>query len=701
MRYELQGLDCPSCAAKIEGEIKKLKGLSDITVNFATKTIDLDPEYEEDVAKVIQKVEPHVKLVPRNLSSEKRKEMAENSKANLMLKLLNIILSAVILTLGIILSPRLHGNYEILEYGIFLAAYFLAGGEVIQTALRNIIRGQVFDENFLMTVATIGAFAIHELPEAVGVMLFYSVGEYFQDLAVSRSRRSIAELMDIRPDYANLIIGDEIHKVAPDTVSIGERILIRPGEKVPLDGEVLEGESYVDTSALTGESVPRRMHPGEKIKAGMVNGHGLLKVKVEKTFGESSVSKILNLVESASGRKARTEQFITKFARYYTPAVVFGAIAIALIPPLVFPGQSFNKWLYRALTMLVISCPCALVVSIPLGYFGGIGGASRKGILVKGANFLEALTNVDTVIFDKTGTLTKGVFKVTDIKAQIGFSKEEVLRLAAHAEVHSSHPIAKSILEAFNGHVDKKAVEDYKEIAGLGIMAKVGGKMVLAGNEKLMKREGIAVDHDDFTGTVVHIAVDGSYAGYITISDEIRPDSARAIKELKALGIRKTVMLTGDAADTASSIATELGIDEYYAELLPEDKVLKLEQLQGSGDTRHKVVFAGDGINDAPVITRADVGIAMGGLGSDAAIEAADVVIMEDMPSKVAEAIKIARHTKKIVIQNIVFALVVKIVFLGMGAVGAASMWEAVFADVGVALLTVLNSTRTLVAKTK
>lgn len=701
MRYELQGLDCPSCAAKIEGEIKKLKGLSDITVNFATKTIDLDPEYEEDVAKVIQKVEPHVKLVPRNLSSEKRKEMAENSKANLMLKLLNIILSAVILTLGIILSPRLHGNYEILEYGIFLAAYFLAGGEVIQTALRNIIRGQVFDENFLMTVATIGAFAIHELPEAVGVMLFYSVGEYFQDLAVSRSRRSIAELMDIRPDYANLIIGDEIHKVAPDTVSIGERILIRPGEKVPLDGEVLEGESYVDTSALTGESVPRRMHPGEKIKAGMVNGHGLLKVKVEKTFGESSVSKILNLVESASGRKARTEQFITKFARYYTPAVVFGAIAIALIPPLVFPGQSFNKWLYRALTMLVISCPCALVVSIPLGYFGGIGGASRKGILVKGANFLEALTNVDTVIFDKTGTLTKGVFKVTDIKAQIGFSKEEVLRLAAHAEVHSSHPIAKSILEAFNGHVDKKAVEDYKEIAGLGIMAKVGGKMVLAGNEKLMKREGIAVDHDDFTGTVVHIAVDGSYAGYITISDEIRPDSARAIKELKALGIRKTVMLTGDAADTASSIATELGIDEYYAELLPEDKVLKLEQLQGSGDTRRKVVFAGDGINDAPVITRADVGIAMGGLGSDAAIEAADVVIMEDMPSKVAEAIKIARHTKKIVIQNIVFALVVKIVFLGMGAVGAASMWEAVFADVGVALLTVLNSTRTLVAKTK
>lgn len=701
MRYELQGLDCPSCAAKIEGEIKKLKGLSDITVNFATKTIDLDPEYEEDVAKVIQKVEPHVKLVPRKLASEKRKEMAENSKANLMLKLLNIILSAVILTLGIILSPRLHGNYEILEYGIFLAAYFLAGGEVIQTALRNIIRGQVFDENFLMTVATIGAFAIHELPEAVGVMLFYSVGEYFQDLAVSRSRRSIAELMDIRPDYANLIIGDEIHKVAPETVSIGERILIRPGEKVPLDGEVLEGESYVDTSALTGESVPRRMHPGEKIKAGMVNGHGLLKVKVEKTFGESSVSKILNLVESASGRKARTEQFITKFARYYTPAVVFGAIAIALIPPLVFPGQSFNKWLYRALTMLVISCPCALVVSIPLGYFGGIGGASRKGILVKGANFLEALTNVDTVIFDKTGTLTKGVFKVTDIKAQIGFSKEEVLRLAAHAEVHSSHPIAKSILEAFNGHVDKKAVEDYKEIAGLGIMAKVGGKMVLAGNEKLMKREGIAVDHDDFTGTVVHIAVDGSYAGYITISDEIRPDSARAIKELKALGIRKTVMLTGDAADTAGSIATELGIDEYYAELLPEDKVLKLEQLQGSGDTRHKVVFAGDGINDAPVITRADVGIAMGGLGSDAAIEAADVVIMEDMPSKVAEAIKIARHTKKIVIQNIVFALVVKIVFLGMGAVGAASMWEAVFADVGVALLTVLNSTRTLVAKTK
>ncbi|MCG1012343.1 cadmium-translocating P-type ATPase [Tepidanaerobacter sp. GT38] len=701
MKYELKGLDCPNCANKIECELKKLEGLSDLTVNFATRTIDIDPALEQDVAKVLQKVEPHVKLIPQKLVSEKRKETDEDDKAMLKWKLINIILSAISLCLGVVLSTKLHGPYEVLEYGIFFVAYFLAGREVLQKSIGNIVRGQVFDENFLMTVATIGAFAIHELPEAVGVMLFYSVGEYFQDLAVSRSRRSIVELMDIRPDYANLIIDNKVEKVAPEAVKIGETIIVMPGEKVPLDGEVIEGDSNVDTSALTGESVPRRVQPGEKVMAGMVNGQGLLKVRVEKTFGESSVSKILDLVQSASGRKARTEQFITKFARYYTPAVVFGALAIAIIPPLAVPGESFAKWFYRALTMLVISCPCALVVSIPLGYFGGIGGASRNGILVKGASFLEALTNVDTVVFDKTGTLTKGVFKVADIKAQNGYSEQEVLQLAAYAEVYSNHPIAKSILEAYDNVVDKDIIKDYKEIPGHGIIVNVNGKKILAGNQKLLKQEGIALAHEDFTGTVVHVAVDGSYAGYITIADEIRPDGASAIKELKNLGIKRTVMLTGDAEDTASNIAKKLGIDEYHAGLLPEEKVLRLEQLQGKGDARRKVVFVGDGINDAPVITRADVGIAMGGLGSDAAIEAADVVIMEDMPSKVAEAIKIARHTKKIVIQNIIFALGVKGIFLALGAVGVASMWEAVFADVGVALLTVLNSTRTLLHNIK
>jgi Cd2+/Zn2+-exporting ATPase len=476
---------------------------------------------------------------------------------------------------------------------------------------------------------------------------------------------------------------------------------VRPGEKVPLDGLVLKGSSYLDTSALTGESVPRQVNPKDKVLAGMVNTHGLLEVKVEKEFGESSVSKILNLVQNASGRKARTEQFITKFARYYTPFVVFSALAIALVPPLVIPGESIAKWVYRALTMLVISCPCALVVSIPLGYFGGIGGASRRGILVKGANYLEALTNVDSVVFDKTGTLTKGVFEVSNIIGANGYSKDEVLGLAAHAEAHSSHPIAKSILKAYKGNVDESLVKDYKEIAGYGIIASVKGKEVIAGNAKLLKEHRIILEKEETHKTIVYIAVDGDYAGHIAISDELRPDAVKAVKELKDLGVNHVAMLTGDNEKTAYTIAKELGLDGYNAELLPQHKVKKLEEYQNAQGKRRKTVFVGDGINDAPVITRADVGIAMGGLGSDAAIEAADVVIMEDMPSKVAEAIRIARHTKKIVIQNIVFALGVKGIFLALGAAGSANMWQAVFADVGVALLAILNSTRTLIFKSK
>lgn len=701
MIYELEGLDCPNCAAKIERELKKVEGLADVTVNFSTRTIDIEQELEGEVVKVLEKIEPDVRLVPENSVTDKNDSTHGDSKLQLKTKLLNIILSAVFLGLGIFLSPKLHEQYEILEYLPFLAAYILAGRDVVQTAFRNIVRGQVFDENFLMTVATLGAFILHQLPEAVGVMLFYSIGEYFQALAVQRSRRSIADLMDIRPDYANFLINDEISQVAPETVNIGETIVVRPGEKIPLDGEVLEGTSYLDASALTGESVPYRINPGEKVMAGMVNIQGLLKVKVEKTFSESSVSKILNLIQNASSRKAKTEQFITKFARYYTPAVVTAAVIIALLPPLIVPGQSFSNWLYRALTMLVISCPCALVVSIPLGYFGGIGGASRRGILIKGANFIETLANLDIVVFDKTGTLTKGVFKVNDVRPANGFAAQEVLRMAAYAETYSNHPIAKSIIEAYGDTIEKSLVTDYEEIAGHGIMAKVEGKQVLAGNEKLLKSRGIdiKINKDGLVGTLVHIAVNGIYAGRITISDEIRLDSAKAVKELRNLGVKRVVMLTGDTKETAKYVSEVIKLDEYYAELLPQEKVEKLEELKGDDRTRYKVAFVGDGINDAPVIACADVGIAMGGLGSDAAIEAADVVIMEDMPSKIAEAIRIARYTKNIIVQNIVFALGVKGIFLTLGAAGVASMWEAVFADVGVALLAILNSTRTLLRK--
>lgn len=698
MIYILHGLDCPNCAAKLERELRKIEGLSDVNINFAAKTIDIKEEYETDVLKVLKQVEPHVKLIPKNAYNHDHTH--DNGWEELKEKLVGILFSAALLVIGVILSPKLHGRYELLEYGIFLLAYFIAGREVVFTAFRNLIQGQVFDENFLMTIATIGAFAIHQLPEAVGVMLFYSVGEYFQALAVNRSQRSITALMDIRPDYANLKTEHGENKVSPEEVNIGDIIIIKPGEKVPLDGVVLEGTSFMDTSALTGEPVPRSVKPGEKVLAGMVNTQGLLEVTVEKTFGESSVSKILDLVQNAAGRKAKTEQFITKFARYYTPGVVFTALAIALIPPLVIPGASFSSWLYRALTILVISCPCALVVSIPLGYFGGIGGASRRGILVKGANFLEALTNVDTVVFDKTGTLTKGVFKVTDIQAINGFSKDDVLKWAAHGEFHSSHPIARSILEAYEGQVQEQDITDYTEIAGHGISAKVEGKHILAGNKKLLDSHNINLKVNTVSGTVVHIAVDGIHAGSITISDEIRSDAKMAIEELKALGVKNTVMLTGDSQEAAKQIAEELGLDRYYSNLLPEEKVEKLEFLQGmDGPQRQKVVFVGDGINDAPVITRADIGMAMGGLGSDAAIEAADVVIMEDMPSKVADTIKTARYTKKIVVQNIVLAMGVKGVFLALGAFGVASMWEAIFADVGVALLAILNSTRTLMHK--
>jgi len=593
------------------------------------------------------------------------------------------------------------------ELRIFLASYILVGGEVILKAVKNMLKGRVFDENFLMSAATIGAFAIKEFPEGVAVMLFYQVGEFFQEIAVNRSRKSIAALMDIRPDYANLKAGDEVRKVSPYEVSIGDIIIIKPGEKVPLDGKVIDGRSMLDTSALTGESAPSEVEPGSDILSGSINKNGLLAVEVTKEFGESTVSRILDLVQKASSKKAPTENFITKFAMYYTPVVVFSALALAVVPPLVIHGATFAGWINRALVFLVVSCPCALVISIPLGFFGGIGGASRNGILVKGGNYLEVLNNVDTIVFDKTGTLTKGVFKVTKVNSLDNIDGANLLEYAAYAESYSNHPIALSIIKAFDREIDKNEISDYSEIPGHGIKATVKGKKVLAGNSKLMIKENIfpgdykdiediAEIEDKESGTVVYIAIEGKYAGYIVISDEVKDDSKKAIQMLRNMGVKKLVMFTGDNKPAGEKIGKDLRLDEVYAGLLPHQKVEKLEILDKQKPSRKKLVFAGDGINDAPVLARADVGIAMGGIGSDAAIEAADIVLMTDEPSKIAVAIKIARRTRRIVWQNIIFALVVKGIVLLLGAVGIASMWEAVFADVGVALLAVLNAMRTI-----
>ena len=582
------------------------------------------------------------------------------------------------------------------EITLFFISYLIAGGEVLLKAGRNIFRGDIFDENFLMGIATIGAFAIGEFPEGVAVMLFYQIGELFQGIAVNRSRKSITDLMDIRPDYANLKTGGEIRIVSPEEVRIGDILIVKPGEKVPLDGKVIEGFSMVDTSALTGESVPREVGTEDLVLGGFINKNGLLTIEVIREFEESTVSKILDLVQNASSRKAPTENFITKFARKYTPGVTIAALLLAVIPPLVIPGATFSEWIYRALVFLVISCPCALVVSIPLGFFGGIGGASRHGVLVKGSNYLEALNYVDTVVFDKTGTLTKGVFNVTQISPAGNLSKEEVLRYAAYAESFSNHPIAVSILKAYNEDVDKNEIENYEELSGLGIRITLKGKTVLAGNAKLMEQHRITCETASAPGTVVYVAVDNEYAGSILISDEIKEDSAEALKALKNMGIQKLVMLTGDSKATGEKIGAQLGMDEVHAELLPDEKVHNLEMLDKQKKSKGKLVFVGDGINDAPVLARADIGVAMGGLGSDAAIEAADVVLMTDEPGKLVTAIKIAKKTHSIVWQNIGFALAIKIVVLILGAGGLATMWEAVFADVGVALIAVLNAMRAM-----
>lgn len=609
-------------------------------------------------------------------------------------RLWRIIIGAAVLATAVLLSL----NNEWLQIALFIISYIIVGGDVVKRAVKNIFKGQVFDESFLMSIATIGAFFIGEYPEGVAVMLFYQVGELFQSYAVGKSRKSIASLMDIRPDYANVKKGDELVKVDPDEVQIGDIIVIKAGEKIPLDGKVIEGSSMIDTSALTGESVPREVEVGSDILSGCININGVITAEVTKEFGESTVSKILDLVENASSKKSNSEQFITKFARYYTPVVVIIAVFLAIIPPLVIDGATFSDWIYRALAFLVVSCPCALVISIPLSFFGGIGGASKKGVLVKGSNYLEALAETEIVVFDKTGTLTKGVFNVQEIHPE-GVSKEELLELTAHAESYSNHPISLSLKRAYSKEIDNGRISDVEEISGHGVIATVDGKKVMAGNIKLMKMMDIPYFKGELIGTIVHVAVNNKYIGYIVIADEVKEDSAQAIKELKAANIKQTVMLTGDNKSIGSKVAKELGLDKVYAELLPADKVEKLEELFSQKSKKGKLAFVGDGINDAPVLARADIGIAMGGLGSDAAIEAADVVIMTDEPSKIATAMKISKKTLKIAHQNIVFAIGIKIIVLILSAFGIATMWTAIFADVGVTIIAVLNAFRALNVK--
>ncbi len=751
----LDGLHCANCAMKIENGVGKIKGVSSCSVNFVNKTLTLEANETEaehiagEAMRTVNRIEPHIRVRIKPVSAigkvaspsvqatfdpaitgqaaassaaasgytsttnahtththehtdhqHQHEDAHEHDHAGhthshdgghqrkLLFRLLG---GGVFMAAGLLLPMP-----PVLELSVFLLAYIIAGGDIVWQALRNIARGQVFDEYFLMSVATIGAFAIGQYPEGVAVMLFYQLGEMFQGAAVERSRRSIAELMNIRPDYANVQTAEGIRQVSPEQIRIGDRIVIRPGEKVPLDGIVVEGSSMLDTSALTGESVPREAKEGSEVLAGFVNKNGVLTLEVERIFSESSVSKILELVQNASSKKAQTEKFITRFARYYTPAVVIIATLLAIVPPLLLNGATFSDWIYRALVFLVISCPCALVVSIPLGFFGGIGAASKNGILIKGSNYLEALNHVKYVVFDKTGTLTKGTFAVTAIRPATGFTEAQLLDIAAHTELHSSHPIAESIRNAYQGTWNEARVTEYSEAAGYGIEAKLDGQQVLAGNYRLLEREGIEAAPDSSGGTVVYVAVNGTFAGTIVISDEVKSDAAAAIHQLKQQGIRRVIMLTGDTRQTGEAVGRQLGVDEVHAELLPQDKVMQLERLDALRARGEKIIFVGDGINDTPVLARADIGVAMGGLGSDAAIEAADVVIMNDEPSRLPVAIEIARRTRRIVWQNIIFALGVKAVFLLLGAFGIATMWEAVFSDVGVTLLAVLNAMRVL-----
>ena len=611
-------------------------------------------------------------------------------------KALRIVIALVLFVIAL----TVNFSNELINDVIFIVSYLIVGLEILKEAIENIFKGEIFDENFLMSVATIGAFAIGEFPEAVAVMLFYQVGEFFQDYAVDKSRKSISSLMDIRPDFANVIRDGKIEKVNPNEVNIGDTIVIKPGEKVPLDGKIVEGKTSLDTKALTGETLPRDAKEGDEVLSGCINMEGLIKVEVTKAFGESTVSKILDLVENASNKKSKSENFITKFSKYYTPTVVIIALLLAIIPPLIIEGATFSDWIYRALSFLVVSCPCALVISIPLSFFGGIGGASKIGVLIKGSNYLEALADTEIVVFDKTGTLTKGVFEVQKV-SPVGISKDELLKIAVYAENYSNHPISKSLKEAYNNAIDESKIIKTQELPGLGIMAQIDKKDALVGNEKLMKEKHIDFTKTNDIGTILYIAIDGVYAGYILIADKIKDDSATAIQSLKKNKINQIVMLTGDRKEVGEAVAKQLGINKVYAELLPDGKVEKVEELMKNKSEKGKLAFVGDGINDAPVLALADIGIAMGGLGSDAAIEAADIVIMTDETSKISKAINLSKRTMRIVKENIIFAIGVKILVLILSAFGISTLWQAVFADVGVSVIAVLNALRVLRVKNK
>ncbi|MGO5074066.1 heavy metal translocating P-type ATPase [Clostridium sporogenes] len=733
----LKGLHCANCAVKIERAVQKLDVIEEATYNFNNSTlmINLEEVHKDSIIKTVQeivdRIEPGVKVIDKenlkkkvvqasvkngnnlNMQNNKEENLKLNKKENsyehnhdyshghshdgedsdaLEKKTLIRIISGVIL---LILATAFKSR-ETLSIGLYLASYVLIGGKVILSSIRNISKGQVFDENFLMAVATVAAIAVKQYPEAVAVMLFYEVGEFLQDKAVNKSRKSITALMNIRPDYANLVKGEEIEVVSPEDININDIIMVKPGEKIPLDGIVIEGQSSVDTSAITGESLISEVAKDSDVLSGYINKNGVIKIKVTKTFEESTVSKILELTENASATKANTEKFITKFARYYTPVVVFAALALALIPTLVLKDPDISKWVYRAAVFLVVSCPCALVISIPLSFFAGIGGASKKGVLIKTGTALEALNDADTIVFDKTGTLTKGVFKVSKIESEEGVNTEELIEYAALVESYSNHPIAKSILKHYEKTIDNKRIEGYEEIVARGVTAYIDGKKVYAGNNKLMEELNINYKKATEDGVILYIALEDKYIGYIVINDEIKKDSKETIKSLKDIGIKKAAMLTGDRKSTANNIGTFLGMDEIYSELLPQEKVEKMQSLKSQTSKEGKIVFVGDGVNDAPVLAMSDIGVSMGGLGSDAAIEASDLVLMSDEPSKLVDAIKIARKTHKIVWQNIIIVLIIKFAVLALAIMGRSTMWMAVFADVGVALIAVINALRIL-----
>lgn len=722
---EMKGLSCANCASKIEERVNNLSNVEEATMNLMSRTMKIEvtsahdkDSIIEETKKIVAALEPDVVVLEKGKkqlqadgdscgcdhchtsfddihnAEEKTsfwsavKDYAKNNKL--------MMVGFALFIIGITL--RMPNSIEI---GVYLTSYLLVGGVVLKTAARNILRGQIFDEHFLMAIATVGALALGEFPEAVAVMVFWQIGEAFQDFAVNNSRKNIKGLLDLKAEYANLQTAGGVKQVDPETVKVDDIIIIKPGEKVPLDGVVISGKAMMDTAALTGESVPRGVSEGDDVLSGFINKNSIINVKVTKLLSESTASKILDLVENASAKKSKTEQFITKFARYYTPVVVILAALLAVIPPLVVPGATFTDWIERALIFLVVSCPCGLVVSIPLGFFGGIGSASKHGILVKGGNYLEALNSVTTIVFDKTGTLTKGVFKVTDIKNTNDYAKDDIIEMAAMVESYSNHPIAKSIREAYGKAIDESRIKDFEEISGHGIKAQVDNQVVAAGNYKLMEQLGLSYNEPNEVGTIVHVAIDGKYAGYIVIADELKEDVMNLTDQLHKAGIKQAIMLTGDHQSIASKIASQLKLDDYRAELLPGDKVDEFERIKDATSNKERVAFVGDGINDAPVLARADIGISMGGVGSDAAIEASDIVLMTDEPKKIVEAKLIALMTKKIVWQNIIFALGIKVGVLLMATAGMATMWAAIFADVGVALLAILNASRILKAEIK